>query len=141
MEGGEMNNYAGMNDKDEEIAKELEIAGIEVTRMSEVWRNHHPEMRTIIIGELGPWTFQRAWYYWVATGPGIPPQYADKLHEKFGTQVRVDGHCMCPSPLEWFKGFAVGHYHVDTQEGLNALAETIRSVVKESEKRKEKKNG
>ncbi len=124
-----MENYAGMSDKDDEIASELRIAKIEVQKLPERMRDNHPEMRTIIVGQLGPWCFKRAWYYWVAEGPGIPPYYANTLHKQFGKVVRVDGHCGCPSPKEWLKGFAVGHYHVDTQEGLNALAGTIRTII------------
>jgi len=127
-----MENFAGKADKDPEIANELKLAGITVQIMPEAFRTQHPEMRTIIIGELGPWTFKRAWYYWVAKGPGIPPKYADELHEKFGKKVRVDGNCRCPSPRESFKGFAVDHYHVDSQEGLNALADTIRQIIEEA---------
>jgi hypothetical protein len=127
-----LENYAGRADVDEDIAAELIAAGIDVIKLPEVLRNSHPEMRTIIHGQLGPWIFSRAWYYWIATGPGIPPVYANELHEKYGKVVRVDGHCGAPSPKEWLKGFAVGHYHVDTQEGFNALAETIRRVMTES---------
>jgi len=47
--------------------------------------------------------------------------------------VRVAGHCS-PSPLEWFHGFAVGNYHVDTFTGLKALADIIRLVEKEAKK-------
>ena len=123
-----MKNYAGMDDKDDEIQAELEQAGIKVYR--EAWlKDRDREVKTSVIGTLHGWTFDRAWYYWVAEGPGIPPTYANKLHKKHGKEVRVDGHCGCPSPFQWNKGFAVGFYHVDTQEGLNALAETIRTVV------------
>ena len=126
-----MNNYAGMSDKDEEIASELREAGIEV-ELHELFRDQG-EVKTAVIGILFQWSFRRAWYYWVAKGPGIPPMYADKLHEEYGKEVRVDGNCTCPSPKEQFKGFAVGHYHVDTQRGLNALAHTIRKIVAESD--------
>ena len=122
-----MENYAGRRDADNEIAAELEAAGIKVVKMPECFRDQH-EVHTNIIGELGGWGFTRAWYYWIASGPGIPPDIAMKLHEKHGQEVRVDGHCGCPSPLEWHHGFAVGCYHVDSQEGLNALAEVIRSI-------------
>ena len=47
--------------------------------------------------------------------------------------MRVEGHCGCPSPLEYNKGFAVGLYHVDTPEGLKALADTIKQVAKDSD--------
>lgn len=127
-------NYAGKADKDEDIATELELAGIEVKKFPESFRADHPEMRTIICGQLPYWGFKRVWCYWVASGPGIPPRYANELHEKYGKEVRVDGHCACPSPLEWFKGFAVGNYHVDTQRGLKALADTIRKVMEDAKK-------
>ena len=125
-----MNNYAGMADKDDEISAELEAAGIEVHK-HEIFRDRG-EVKTSVMGSLHGWGFRRAWYYWIAEGPGIPPVYANELHEKHGTDVRVDGHCGCPSPQEWFNGFAVGLYHVDSQEGLNALADVIRRVVTES---------
>lgn len=125
-------NYARRTDVDENIAKELELAGIEVHRMPECIRNNHPEMRTIILGGLHGWTFKRCWYYWAAEGPGIEVEAAERLHAELGREVRVDGHCGCPSPREWFKGLACGHYHVDTQRGLNALADTIRGLVSRS---------
>jgi len=124
-----MKNYAGRSDVDDEIAAELTAAGIEAHRMPEAMRESHPEMRTIILGSLHGWTFKRAWYYWMAEGPGIEVDAAEKLHAAYGREVRVDGHCGCPSPREWFKGLACGHYHVDSQEGLNALAATIRELV------------
>ena len=123
-------NYAGLSDKDEEIAAELMKAGIPVSKLPEFMRDKG-EVKTIIMGELNLWGFTRAWYYWVANGPGIPPDIAMKLHEEFGKEVRVAGHCGCPSPLEWYHGFAVGSYHIDTQEGLCALANVLRSLYKE----------
>jgi hypothetical protein len=82
------------------------------------------------MGALSLWHFTRAWYYWSAEGPGIPCDIAEKLHATHGKQVRVAGHCGCPSPSEWFKGFAVGSYHIDTPEGLKALADVIRSIAR-----------
>lgn len=122
-------NLAGPHseDKDAAIAAELRCAGVDVKVHD--FLAHHSEVRTRVLGTCGPWSFERAWRYWVAKGPGIPPEFADKLHEQHGDVVRVDGHCGCPSPREWFKGFAVGHYHVDTAEGLKALAETIKAVM------------
>jgi len=134
-----MNNYAGMTDKDFEIGAELMGAGIKIYKI-ELLRDRG-EVKTSISGSLLDWSFERAWYYWVAKGPGIPPKEADELNTKFGKEVRVDGHCGCPSPSEWFKGFAVGHYHIDTQEGLNALANTIRKIgIKNAKIKTEKEN-
>ncbi|KKM67025.1 hypothetical protein LCGC14_1475410 [marine sediment metagenome] len=125
-----MNNYAGMSDKDKEIADELKIAGITVYKHE--FLRDRGEVKTSVQGSLHQWSFTREWYYWVANGPGIPPKYAGPLHEAHGQEVRVDGHCGCPSPKEWFKGFAVGSYHVDTQLGLCALADTIRKITEEA---------
>lgn len=122
-------NYAGRRDVDHEIAAELEAAGINVCRLPESTREWHPEMRTVILGDLHGWTFRRNWYYWVCKGPGIELAEAEKLHATHGQSVRVNGHCDCPSPRKWFKGLACDHYHVDNQEGLNALAQTIRAIV------------
>jgi len=124
-------NYAGRDDVDDLIASELEEAKIKTFKIPESCRKDDPEMRTIIFGELAGWGFRRAWYYWVASGPGIPPDIAEELHKEFGKEVRVNGHCMCPSPLKWHHGFAVGLYHVDTQRGLNALADILRKIYKE----------
>ncbi len=123
-----LENLAGREkeETDAQCIDELESAGIKV--------NHLPfdrdgEVNTSILGSVSPWSFERAWRYWVAKGPGIPPEIAEELHSEYPLHVRVDGHCGCPSPTEWHKGFAVGLYHVDTQEGLKALADVIKKVL------------
>ena len=131
-----MQNFAGVENCDAEIENELEQAGIKP--LSYEFIRKKGEVPTSIIGQLGGWSFERAWYYWVAKGPGIPPDVAEELHATHGQVVRVDGHCGCPSPLEWCKGFAVGSYHVDSQEGLNALAKTIQKIIDVNPEKKEK---
>lgn len=130
-----MKNLAGQDPKhaDAVCSAELAAAGIDVHNMGEWWRTQNGEVKTSIFGALYKWSFKRAWYYWVAEGPGIPPVYANALHAAHGDSVRVDGHCASPSPYDWFKGFAVGLYHVDTQEGLNALAATLRQIIADAE--------
>lgn len=86
------------------------------------------EVPSKAMGQFGMWGFKRAWYYWVAEGPGLPVEVAERLHAEHGRAVRVSGHCGCPSPREWYKGFGVGSYHVDSQEGLKALVDALRSV-------------
>ena len=113
---------------DIELQAELTKAGIHTKKLPECLRETVGEVKSIIIGTLHGWSFERSWRYWVAKGPGIPPDDAETLHAGFGQEVRVDGHCGCPSPKEWFKGFAVGLYHVDTHEGLAALANTIKTI-------------
>lgn len=108
----------------ETCKSELLTAGINVSRFP----FPRGEVPSHVIGSLSGWNFSRNWYYWVAQGPGIPPDIAERLHATHSTAVRVEGHCGCPSPLEWRKGFAIGSYHVDSPEGLKALADTLRSI-------------
>ena len=124
-------NLAGVKGCDDAIIAELYFADIEHYIMP---TNLGGEVPTKIIGFIDPsgWGFERAWTYWVCKGPGIPPDIAEELHADFGQVVRVSGHCGCPSPLEWYKGFAVGSYHVDTPDGLKALADVIRKIIKEN---------
>lgn len=108
---------------------ELEQANIPIIGPFESMRDRG-EVPTAYFGELCMWGFVRNWYYWVAKGPGIPPDRAEELHKDYGTQCRVQGHCGCPSPLEYHHGFAVDLYHIDTQEGLNAFAELLKSIYR-----------
>ena len=77
-----MTNYAGSKDPnlDSLIEEELTAAGIETAKMPNFYALRR-EVPTRVIGELHGWGFQRAWYYWVAEGPGIPSDVAMKLHE------------------------------------------------------------
>ena len=123
-----MKNLAGNEKCDDYIPKELEFAGIPYERFSFKMRGEVPSN---YIGFLDGWKFERAWYYWVATSEKnvLLFKYAEELHEKHGKEVRVAGHCCCPSPREWGKEpwcIGVSSYHVDTQEGLKALADTIK---------------
>jgi hypothetical protein len=118
---------AGQKGRDDEIAAELEASGIEVHRIPDFMRKG--EVKTNVLGSLHGWKFERAWYYWRAEGPGIEVAAAEALHATHGREVRVAGHCGCPSPTEWYRGLAVGDYHVDTPAGLKALADTLNALV------------
>ncbi len=113
---------------DTQCRMELHRAGITVATLPEVCRKTG-EVKTVIMGSYEKWGFTRAWRYWVADGPGIECDVAMELHEAHGLVTRVGGHCMAPSPLEQFKGLGTGLYHVDAQEGLNALKQTLERVV------------
>lgn len=112
---------------DAQVKSELEQAGIKAVGPHE-WLRENKEVPAAYIGELCMWGFKRAWYYWVAEGPGIPPDKAQEFWEEWGTQVRTEGHGGCPSPLEYRQGFAVSMYHIDTLEGLVAFADLLRSI-------------
>jgi hypothetical protein len=143
-----MKNLAGETKADLYILKELDEAGIGIIE-GERSRGEVPHTLT---GSLADWNFSRAWYYWVADakkGLGLPLDVATELHNKeysikgerelrkYGNVIRVAGHAGCPPPEEWAdefpisskeKGSFVRLYHVDSQEGLNALADSIRTL-------------
>lgn len=135
-------NKAGDHaDSDDILRAELKAAGIPTLQeaagqqpgyLAAMLRRNSGEVKTSVIGVLHGWEFKRAWYYWMAKGPGVEVEAAERLHAAHGRSVRVDGHCGCPSPREWFKGLACGHYHVDDAAGLKALADTIRELVAKS---------
>ena len=122
------------------VRAELEQAGATDSNCLNLnFRSLAGEVPTKYIGFAHGWKFQRAWYYYVASGPGIPPNQAEEFHQKWGTQVRVEGHCGCPSPIEYCHGFAVGSYHIDTQEGLNAFVKLLAEI--DTRKRKPEASG
>jgi len=127
-----MENRAGcpVEDNDKVLTDELKIAGIEVLVNNTVVGG---EVKTHITGALNGWTFERLWYYWSAKGnPGLILDKANTLHENHGKVVRVQGHCGCPPPKEWASQntddgkFYVDTYHIDSQIGLQALANAIK---------------
>ncbi len=125
-----MVNLAGVDQEraNEIIKAELNAAGITI-HQGKIWQSKG-EVNTNVIGIIDPsWGFKRAWTYWVADGDGLPLAVSEALHASHGTEVRVDGHCGCPPP-SYKNGFAVGLYHVDSADGLKALADAIKSVVK-----------
>lgn len=118
---------------DETCRLELKAAGIEAVSL-ECLRTTAGEVPTKYLGEIPVgWGFRRAWYYWVAKGPGMPPKYASELHAKEGKACRVEGDCGAPDPIEYRQGFGIGTYHVDTPEALAALADTIKRVAADAE--------
>lgn len=132
-------NKAGEHaDTDAILRIELRAAGIQTMQESEgqpedwladILRKQSGEVKTSVVGVLHGWTFKRAWYYWVAEGPGIDFERSMNLWTSHGTEVRASGDCACRSPAVWYKGMACGFYHVDTHEGLKALADTIKAQV------------
>ena len=146
-------NKAGDHaDTDDILTAELQAAGIptldEIAQketgrglspsFKNMLRNDNREVKSSVRGALHGWTFLRAWEYWVAEGPGIPVEAAEELHRTHGKEARVDGDAGCPSPRAVFHGLGCGMYHIDTPEGLKALADTIKVVVKRSDRQEAK---
>jgi len=127
-----MDNLADVVGCNDIISRELEIADIPyhfVGRSSS-------EVPFSYVGILDGWTFTRAWRYWVARAEETVLFFglADELHVSHGNEVRVSGHGLAPAPREWYDqpwSIGVSLYHVDTQEGLNALADAIRKQTRE----------
>jgi len=107
-----MKNLAGVRDADAYIQEELLLAGIPLVR----GERNTGEVPYSVTGKLGDWTFERAWYYWMASeknGKGLPLEIATQLHERkypvigenqpetYGLVVRVAGNCGGPHPREW----------------------------------------
>lgn len=129
-------------DTDDILRAELKAAGITTMQeqageppeyLADIMREESGEVKTSVKGYMHGWKFERNWTYWVASGPGIDVDTAEALHAIHGREVRVAGHCGCPSPREWYKGLGCGLYHVDTPEGLKALADAIKGLVAKSE--------
>lgn len=71
----------------------------------------------------------RAWYYWSAwLIKPLPLEAALSLHAAHGKFVRPDGHCQSPRPTT-----SVDNYHIDTQDGLNALVAAVKAEFGEIE--------
>ena len=121
-----MQNLAGDDNCDETIKSELTIAEISVEKNPK--GRNSGEVPYLFMGRLGPFTFRRAWYYWMVKGP-MPLEAAEEMykHEDGRKDVRVAGHCGCPLPAEWADGDFVNSYHIDTQEGLDLFARTVRA--------------
>jgi len=90
-----MQNLAGNKDCDKFIEQELRRSKIGVIHGERT----RGEVPASITGKLGPFTFVRAWYYWMVSGP-VPLTVARELYaDPIGaTDIRVAGHCGCPAP-------------------------------------------
>lgn len=126
-----MKNLAGTGD-DQQAKKELEEAGIEIFVQPEFFANNN-ECKLRTVGTLGPWLFTRRWYYWAAEGPGINIEQAVEFNNRCGKIVRAGGDSGGIEDLyQRYDGFAVGTYHIDTQDGLNEFARLLRNIMAEA---------
>lgn len=123
-------NYNSHTNHDLQIASELEYAQVERLEGPDsiLKRIADRQVETTVIGDLLGWTFIRGWRYWVVTGPGLDFPIAMELWKQHGGYVRTNGDAGGPSPWELNHGFATTAYHVDTDDGLKALADCIKAT-------------
>lgn len=97
-----MKNLAGVAECDTDIKRELSRSYIDAADIEK----SNTEVPYSVIGKLGDMTFRRGWSYWVVDCR-LPLEIARALYaDPVGkTDIRVAGHCGCPSPeegAEWF---------------------------------------
>jgi hypothetical protein len=94
-----MKNLAGDRNCDVQIREELEKSGINLVFHD---KDLNQEVPASITGQLGRFTFTRAWHYWVVSGK-MPLNAAREMYANPNgvKDVRVAGHCGCPPPEEW----------------------------------------
>ncbi len=138
-----MINLAGNSDADTYIRNELTRCriGIECTTP------YNPEIATSIQGVLGPFTFQRAWRYYVVRGR-VPLDIAQMLYEDpvGKTDIRADGNCTAPKPEDVAIWVCSNGKKAITEKGIQDLkacvhdypeiAETIKDFQVEENKSK-----
>lgn len=144
-----MKNLVGVKRCDDHIKRELEKAGIAAVKIEE---KNKGEVSYTIVGRLGTWELRRAWCYWIANSKKdiIPYGNAADMHDKeypshmfepetrdsdanvYGDVIRAygDGNATHPKDNK-FVMLANGcsHYHIDTQEGLNEFARTVKKLL------------
>lgn len=113
---------------DEQLRIEAEAAGLTVQSFK--FQLGDGEVPTCLFFSSHKWVFNRAWYYWRAKGPGVPPADAAEFDQEWGKQVRASGDCACRGVEFWYEGFAASDYHIDTQEGLNAFVQMLARIHK-----------
>lgn len=125
-----MKNLAGVNPTISTpiVIGELVLAGAKVLT-TEFRKSHTPEVKAPIVGVLTfadgtVVAFSRQWYYWsVSMTKMLPASVAAHFNDTWRREVRVDGYAGGTSVSH----DGCGSYHVDTQTGLNALVQLLKS--------------
>ncbi len=129
-----MHNLAGVPTPitDAMIRVELAKAGIPAVHVS---KSTHGEVPCTVIGILRDLrsgqdiVFERLFCYWaVRLRIAVPLDQAKALNDKWGKVVRINGGPGIEGEIWQFCEEGVYYYHVDTQEGLNALVGAIRGA-------------
>jgi hypothetical protein len=126
-----MQNLAGNKDCDGLIQSELQRSHIDTIH----GERRESEVPASITGKLGPFTFVRAWYYWIVNGP-VPLTVARELYANpVGvTDIRVAGHCGCPPPERpWITVITLDGRHVIDSQERERIEKLFRNVVDREE--------
>lgn len=92
-----MRNLAGHPEAHNWIRQELALAGVAIVKHPALLPNS--EVRTNLTGVMGPFTFYRAWRYWVVRGP-TPLKMAQEIYAE-DRSIRVRGDAESPPPEDW----------------------------------------
>jgi len=137
-----MRNAAGDHTSSEYIPKELAEARVNIDQHTAMIPD--PEIKTHFTGNLHGWTFRRAWYYWIARcedefNDGLELKYALPLHNLIGQEVRLAGHCGCPSPVDncflWCTIFAKDGKIIMPKKAWNANIKFFEAIADKSPER------
>lgn len=113
-----MKNLSGRKDCDRFIRKELNKASIPIVARDLSKR----EVPASIAGQLGPFSFERGWYYWVVRGP-MPLHVARKLYRHpEGHAIRATGDACGGHPTQFAVRMHKGKEIAPTEEQADWLA-------------------
>lgn len=130
-----MQNLAGNPEATKFCTTELEAAGIPVAALDDP----HGEVPSTVGGPLGPFSFRRAWVYWVAEGT-MSAEHARAIdnapreseqetkysggRQTWGAVVRVDGFAGGGASIRG----DIDLWHIDTPDGLKFFADKVREL-------------
>jgi hypothetical protein len=119
-------NLAGVADSTANMFVRVELAKAGISAFF-VERRCEREVKSTIVGFMYfdnglMVSFDRAWYYWVVKlSRPVDFEAASKFNCTWAPEVRVDGFAGGTEPAK----SGVSSYHVDSQEGLNALVQFL----------------
>lgn len=130
-----MKNLSGDKNCDADIEVELMRAKIDIVRADHSAQAKVPARLT---GKLGPFVFERGWYYWTVRGP-MPLDLAEQMYADpiSATDVCIAGNRNCPAPATWADAarvdgrsfMAVMSYRIYTPEGLRLFVDYARKSM------------
>lgn len=126
-----MRNLAGVPTGITDSLIMVELAKARIPAWS-VKKTSHGEVKSTIVGILQSHdqdvVFDRLWYYWTVTlRRPLPVPMAQTLNDRCGSSVRLNGGACIEGDVFRHCQQGAYSYHVDSQEGLNALVVALRN--------------